>query len=162
MEGLGEVSQKERNLGRTLFRWHSKPLNNKCFECFGFKRWDFWLIVSIETSYRTDQWWFFLVICTLKVEFNFYDIRHWNDAAGRYNLGSEYQTTVRWWSVYSGMPKRTIIFGNAFQYEPSTGDLSTTEEFGSILIGQLDKYLSQDEVQAAIRECNFLEQQSYR
>ena len=40
------------------------------------------------------------------------------------------------------MPKRTIIFGNAFQYEPSTGDLSTTEEFGSILIGQLDKYLS--------------------
>jgi hypothetical protein len=40
------------------------------------------------------------------------------------------------------MPKRTIIFGKAFQYEPSTGDLSTTEEFGSILIGQLDKYLS--------------------
>ena len=64
---------------------------------------------------------------------------------------------------YSGMPKRTIIFGNAFQYEPSTGDLSTTEEFGSILIGQLDKYLSQTEVQAAIRELgNFLEQQSDR
>jgi hypothetical protein len=61
------------------------------------------------------------------------------------------------------MPKRTIIFGNAFQYEPSTGDLSTTEEFGSILIGQLDKYLSQDEVQAAIRELgNFLKQQSDR
>ena len=57
------------------------------------------------------------------------------------------------------MPKRTIIFGNAFQYEPSTGDLSTTEEFGSILIGQLDKHLSQNEVQAAIRELGkFLEQ----
>jgi hypothetical protein len=49
------------------------------------------------------------------------------------------------------MPKRASIFGNAFQYEPSTGDLSTTEEFGSILIGQLNKYLSQAEVQAAIR-----------
>jgi hypothetical protein len=59
------------------------------------------------------------------------------------------------------MPKRTIIFGNAFQYEPSTGNLSTTEEFGSILIGQLDKYLPQAEVQAAIRELGeFLEQQS--
>ena len=61
------------------------------------------------------------------------------------------------------MPKRTIIFGKAFQYEPSTGHLSTTEEFGSILIGQLDKYLSQDEVQAAIRELGeFLEHQSDR
>lgn len=47
------------------------------------------------------------------------------------------------------MPKRAIIFGKASRYEPSTGDLSTTEEFGSILIGQLDKYLSQAEVQAA-------------
>ena len=55
-------------------------------------------------------------------------------------------------SVDSRMPKRTIIFGNAFQYEPSTGDLSTTEEFGGILIGQLDKFLSRAEVQAAIRE----------
>jgi hypothetical protein len=63
----------------------------------------------------------------------------------------------------SGMPKHTIILGNAFQYEPSTGNLSTTEEFGSILIGQLDKYLSQTEVQAAIRELGeFLEQQSDR
>jgi hypothetical protein len=54
-----------------------------------------------------------------------------------------------------------FIFGGAFIYEPSTGDLSTTEEFGSILIGQLDKYLSQAEVQAAIREFgDFLEQQS--
>ena len=53
-------------------------------------------------------------------------------------------------------------FGNAFLYEPSTGDL-TTEEFGSILIGQLDKYLPQAEVQAAIREFgDFLEQQSDR
>ena len=61
------------------------------------------------------------------------------------------------------MPKRTIIFGNAFRYEPSTGDLSTTEEFGSILIGQLDNYLSQAEVQAAIRELGeFMEQQSDR
>jgi hypothetical protein len=56
-----------------------------------------------------------------------------------------------------------FIFGGAFIYEPSTGHLSTTEEFGSILIGQLDKYLSQDEVQAAIRELgNFLKQQSDR
>jgi len=61
------------------------------------------------------------------------------------------------------MPKRTIIFGNAFQYEPSTGHLSTTEEFESILIGQLDKHLSQGEVQAAIRELGeLLEQQSDR
>ena len=61
---------------------------------------------------------------------------------------------------FKNMP---FIFGGAFQYEPSTGDLSTTEEFGSILIGQLDKYLSQTEVQAAIRELgNFLEQQSDR
>ena len=61
------------------------------------------------------------------------------------------------------MSKRTIIFGSAFQYEPSTGDLATTEEFGSFLIGQLDKYLSQDEVQAAIRELGeFLQQQSDR
>ena len=59
------------------------------------------------------------------------------------------------------MPKRTTIFGNAFQSQPSTGHLSTTEEFGGILIGQLDKYLSQAEVQAAIRELgDFLEQQS--
>ena len=57
------------------------------------------------------------------------------------------------------MPKRTIIFGNAFQFEPSTGKLSTTQEFGSILIGQLNKYPSQAEVQAAIRELGeFMEQ----
>jgi hypothetical protein len=56
-----------------------------------------------------------------------------------------------------------FIFGGAFIYEPSTGDLSTTEEFGGILIGQLDKYLSQAEVQAAIRDLGeFLEQQSDR
>ena len=56
-------------------------------------------------------------------------------------------------------PKRTIIFGNAFQHEPSTGDLSTVPEFGGVLIGQLDKYLSQAEVQAAIRELGeFMEQ----
>jgi hypothetical protein len=61
------------------------------------------------------------------------------------------------------MPTRTIIFGKAFQYEPSTGDLSTVKEFGGISIGQLDKYLSQTEVQAAIRELgDFLEQQSDR
>jgi hypothetical protein len=61
------------------------------------------------------------------------------------------------------MPKRAIIFGNAFQYEPSTGDLSTVAEFGGVLIGQLDKYLSQAEVQAAIRDLGeFLEQQSDR
>ena len=50
-----------------------------------------WLIVSIETSYRTDHggFYFIVLISNLKVEFNFYDIRHWNDAAGRYNLESE-------------------------------------------------------------------------
>jgi hypothetical protein len=63
----------------------------------------------------------------------------------------------------SAMPKRTIIFGKAFQYEPSTGHLSTVPEFGGVLIGQLDKYLSQAEVQGAIRGLgNFLEQQSDR
>jgi hypothetical protein len=67
------------------------------------------------------------------------------------------------WSVYSGMPKRTIIFGNAFEYEPSTGDLSTVPEFGGVLIGQLDKYLSQAEVQTAIRDLGeFLEEKSDR
>jgi hypothetical protein len=59
------------------------------------------------------------------------------------------------------MPKRAIIFGKAFQYEPSTGDLSTVPEFGGISNGQLDKYLSQTEVQAAIRELGeVLEQQT--
>ena len=61
------------------------------------------------------------------------------------------------------MPKRTIIFGDAFQYEPSTGDLSTVPEFGGVLIGQLDKYLSQAEVQTAIRDLGeFLEEKSDR
>jgi hypothetical protein len=55
-------------------------------------------------------------------------------------------------SVYSGMAKRTIIFGDAFQYEPSTGDLSTVQEFGSVPLGNIGKHLSQKEVQAAIRE----------
>jgi hypothetical protein len=56
-----------------------------------------------------------------------------------------------------------FIFGGAFLYEPSTGDLSTVPEFGGVLIGQLDKHLSQAEVQAAIRELGaFLEQQSDR
>ena len=42
-------------------------------------------------------------------------------------------------------------------------NLSTVPEFGGILIGQLDKYLSRDEVQAAIRELgSFLGQQSDR
>jgi hypothetical protein len=55
--------------------------------------------------------------------------------------------------------QRTIIFGNAFQYEPSTGHLSTVPEFGGVLIGQLDKYLSQADVQAAIWELGeFLKQ----
>jgi hypothetical protein len=36
-----------------------------------------------------------------------------------------------------------LIFGGAFIYEPSTGYLSTTEEFESILIGLLDKHLSE-------------------
>jgi hypothetical protein len=54
-----------------------------------------WLIVSIETTYRSDHGGFhsIVVICNLKVEFNFYDIRHWNDEAGRYNLESEYDAT---------------------------------------------------------------------
>jgi hypothetical protein len=69
----------------------------------------------------------------------------------------------------SGDPaKRTLrympfIFGGAFLYEPSTGDLSTVPEFGGVLIGHLDKYLSQAEVQAAIRELGeFLEEKSDR
>jgi hypothetical protein len=41
--------------------------------------------------------------------------------------------------------------------------LSTVAEFGGVLIGQLNKHLSQDEVQAAIRDLGeFLEQQSDR
>jgi hypothetical protein len=50
------------------------------------------------------------------------------------------------------MPKRTIIFGNAFQYEPSSGHLSTTEEFGNVLVGNIGEYLPQSEVQEAIRQ----------
>jgi hypothetical protein len=58
---------------------------------------------------------------------------------------------------------RPLIFGGAFIYEPSTGDLSTVPEFGGILIGQLNKYLAQNEVQAAIRELGeFLEEKSDR
>lgn len=81
----------------TLFHWHSQPRNHKCFEfdvaVWGFERGIHWLIVSIETTYRSDHGgsYFTVVICNLKVEFNFYDIRHWNDAAGRYNLESEYE-----------------------------------------------------------------------
>ena len=51
------------------------------------------MIISIETSYRTDHGGFHstFVIFNLKVEFNHYDVRHWNEAAGRYNLESEYE-----------------------------------------------------------------------
>src|SRR5208337_5106407 len=62
-----------------------------------------------------------------------------------------------------GLLSLTKMFFNAwvsFQDEPSTGDLSTVPEFGSILIGQLDKYLSQAEVQAAIRELGWSSQRS--
>jgi hypothetical protein len=56
------------------------------------------------------------------------------------------------------MPKRTIIFGNAFHYEPSTGDLSTVPELGR-LNWSTRQVFSQAEVQAAIRELGeFLEQ----
>jgi hypothetical protein len=82
-----------------LFHWHSKTRNHKCFEfdvdLWSFKRGIYWLIVSIETSYRTHHGGFHstFVICNLKVEFNYYDVRHWNEAAGRYNLESEYEAT---------------------------------------------------------------------
>jgi hypothetical protein len=51
-----------------------------------------WIIVTIETSYRSDHGGFpsTFVICNLKVEFNCYDVRHWNEVAGRSNLESEY------------------------------------------------------------------------
>jgi hypothetical protein len=56
-----------------------------------------------------------------------------------------------------------FIFGGAFIYEPCTGDLSTVPEFGGVLIGQLEKFLSQDEVQAAIRKLGeFMEEKSDR
>ncbi len=83
----------------TLFHWHNQPRNNKCFEfdvaVWGFERGIHWLIVSIETAYRSDHGGFYLtlVICNLKVEFNHYDIRHWNEAAGRYNLENDYGNT---------------------------------------------------------------------
>ena len=66
---------------------------------WGFTRGIHWLELSLSTSYRTDHggFYFIMVICNLKVEFNFYDIRNWNDAAGRYNLESEYETT---WSDF--------------------------------------------------------------
>jgi hypothetical protein len=78
-----------------IFHWHSKPRKHRCFEfdvdLWGFKRGIHWLIVSIETSYRTDHGGFHstFVVCNLKVEFNYYDVRHWDEAAGRYNLESE-------------------------------------------------------------------------
>ena len=64
---------------------------------WGFEKGIHWLILSIETTYRSDHggFYFTVVICNLKVEFNHYDIRHWNEAAGRYNLEREY-----------GLPKR--------------------------------------------------------
>lgn len=53
-----------------------------------------------------------------------------------------------------------IIFGGAFVYDPSSGELSTTEEFGNVLVGNIGKYLPQDEVQEAIRQLGaFLEEQ---
>jgi hypothetical protein len=56
-----------------------------------------------------------------------------------------------------------IIFGKSFIYNPSTGDLSTTEEFGGILIGRIGKHLTQSEVQAVIQQLGeFLEEQSDR
>jgi hypothetical protein len=61
------------------------------------------------------------------------------------------------------MPKRNIIFGNAFQYDPASATSPPFQNSGAPLIGQLDKYLSQAEVQAAIRELGeFLELQSDR
>jgi len=45
-----------------------------------------------------------------------------------------------------------IIFGGAFVYDPSSGELSTTEEFGSVALGNIGKHLSEREVQDAIRE----------
>jgi hypothetical protein len=33
---------------------------------------------------------FMVGLCNLQVEFNSYEIRHWNEAAGRYNLEGEY------------------------------------------------------------------------
>ena len=45
-----------------------------------------------------------------------------------------------------------FIFGGAFIYEPSTGHLSTTEEFGNVLVGNIGEYLPQSEVQEAIRQ----------
>jgi hypothetical protein len=54
---------------------------HKCFEFdvdfWGFERGIHWLIISIETSYRTDHGGFhsIFVICNLKVEFNYYDVR---------------------------------------------------------------------------------------
>lgn len=85
-------------MSTTLFHWHSRSKNHKCFEfdvgIWSFARGIHWLIVSIETSYRADHGGFhsIVVICNLKVEFNYYDIRHWNEAADRYNLESEYES----------------------------------------------------------------------
>jgi hypothetical protein len=50
------------------------------------------------------------------------------------------------------MARYNYIFKGAFEYDPSTGDLSTTPEFGGFIIGTLPKHLSVDEVREAIFE----------
>jgi hypothetical protein len=49
-------------------------------------------------------------------------------------------------------PNAPLSSATLFGTSPATGHLSTVPEFGGVLIGQLDKYLAQNEVQAAIRE----------
>ena len=51
---------------------------------WGWARGIVWLEVSLSTTYRSDHggFYFTVVICNLKMEFNFYDIRHWNDTKG--------------------------------------------------------------------------------
>jgi hypothetical protein len=51
-------------------------------DLWSFEKSIHWIVVTLETSYRTDHGGFHstFVICNLKVEFNHYDVRHWNEA----------------------------------------------------------------------------------
>jgi hypothetical protein len=81
-----------------LLHRHSKPRNYKCWE-LDVDLWEIthgihWLHLSLETRRRQNHPGFFsmLVILNLKVEFNHYDIRHWNRVEGRYNLENDQPT----------------------------------------------------------------------
>jgi hypothetical protein len=95
-QAIPGLKNSVKGIRMLLFHRHSEPRSYKCCE-FDVDLWEFthgihWFHHSIETRCRQDHGGFFFmaVMLNLKVEFSHYDVRHWNEAAGRYNLESEY------------------------------------------------------------------------